>query len=80
MDVDSCNTENLIARYRFYVYDFRGEQAQIDWTIMLDGRYFADEDGYGTEDCTELTATGIIDIHGIMIKTFRVISRSKPRK
>ena len=80
MDVDSCNAENLIARYRFYVYDFCGGQAQVDWTIMPDGRYFADEDGYGAEDCTELTATGIIDMHGIMIKPFRVISRSKPRK
>ena len=80
MDVDTCNAENLIARYRFYVYDFCGGQAQVDWTIMPDGRYFADEDGYGAEDCTELTATGIIDMHGIMIKPFRVISRSKPRK
>ncbi|MBQ0142003.1 MAG: hypothetical protein KBT06_04265 [Prevotellaceae bacterium] len=36
MDVDSCNAENLIARYRFYVYDFHGGQAQVDWTVMPD--------------------------------------------
>ncbi|MBQ0058012.1 MAG: hypothetical protein KBT20_10195 [Bacteroidales bacterium] len=80
MDVDSCNAENLIARYRFYVYDFRGGQAQVDWTVMPDGRYFADEDGYGAEECAELTATGIIDIHGVMIKPFTVISCSKRKK
>lgn len=77
MDVDSCNAKNLIARYRFYVYDFHGGQVLVDWTVMPDGRYFADEDGYGAEDCTELTATGIIDIHGVMINPFTVISRSK---
>lgn len=75
MDVDSCNAKNLIARYRFYVYDFREGQAQVDWTVMPDGRYFADEDGYGAEHCQELTATGIIDIHGVMIKPFTVASR-----
>lgn len=80
MDVDSCNAEDLIARYRFYVYDFRGEQAQVDWTVMPDGRYFADEDSYGAEDCTELTATGIIDIHGIMIKPFNLASRTIRKK
>lgn len=75
LDVDSNNAEKLMAHYRFWVYDFKDGQAQIEWTVMPDGRYFADEDGYGAENCSELIAESKIDKNGKLLQPFTPLPR-----
>ena len=70
-DVVTGNARSLLARYRFFVYEFKGGKAVVEWTICPDGRYFADEDGFGAEDCDELTATAVIDRKGQVLVPFR---------
>ena len=69
-DVVTGNARALIARYRFFVYEFRDGRAEVDWTICPDGSYFADEDGYGAEDCKELTAKAVINRKGEVLVPF----------
>ena len=69
-DVETGNAHALLVRYRFFVYEFKGDKAEVEWTICPDGRYFADEDGFGGEDCDELTATAVIDRQGKVLVPF----------
>lgn len=69
-DVETGNAHALLVRYRFFVYDFKGGKAEVEWTICPDGRYFADEDGFGGEDCDELTVTAVIDRKGKVLVPF----------
>lgn len=69
-DVDTGNSRSLIADYRFFVHRFRNGQADVEWTICPDGQFFADEDGFGAEDCQELTAKGVINRNGKIIVPF----------
>ena len=69
-DVETGNAHALLVRYRFFVYEFKGGKAEVEWTICPDGRYFADEDGFGGEDCDELTATAVIDRKGKVLVPF----------
>lgn len=49
-------------QYRFGRYNsFRNGVCAICWTIYPDGRYFADEDGFGMEDNDEENAYCIIN-------------------
>lgn len=75
LDVDSDNAENLIAHYRFFVYDFKNGQAEVEWTVMPDGRYFEDEDGFGAEHCSELIAGSIINKEGKLLEPFKPLPR-----
>lgn len=69
-DVETGNDHALLVRYRFFVYEFKGGKAKVEWTICPDGRYFADEDGFGGEDCDELTVTAVIDRKGKVLVPF----------
>lgn len=69
-DVNTGNAHALLARYRFFVYEFKGGKAVVEWTICPDGRYFADEDGFGGDDCDELTVTAVIDRKGEVLVPF----------
>jgi hypothetical protein len=69
-DVNTGNSRSLIADYRFFVHRFRNGQADVEWTICPDGLFFADEDGFGSEDCQELTAKGVINRNGKIIVPF----------
>ena len=42
---------------------------------MPDGRYFADEDGFGAENYSELIAVAIINKDGILLKPFKPLPR-----
>ena len=75
LDVDSDNAANLKAHYRFFVYNFKNGQAEVEWTVMPDGRYFADEDGFGAENCSELIAVAIINKDGKLLKPFKPLPR-----
>ena len=69
-DVETGNASSLLARYRFFVHEFKEDKAVVEWTICPDGQYFADEDGFGAEDCDELTATAVIDRKGQVLIPF----------
>lgn len=69
-DVYTGNSRSLIADYRFFVYQFRNEQADVEWTICPDGMFFADEDGFGAENCQAQTVKGVIDRNGKIIVSF----------
>lgn len=75
LDVDSDNAANLKAHYRFFVYNFKNGQAVVEWTVMPDGRYFADEDSFGAEHCSELIAGAIINKDGKLLKPFTPLPR-----
>lgn len=69
-DVETGNARTLIARYRFFVYAFKDDRAEVEWTICPDGSFFADEGGFGAEDCKELTAKAVINRKGEVLVPF----------
>ena len=70
-DIDTGNAHALLARYRFFVHDFKRGKAIVEWTICPDGRFFADGDGFGAEDYDELTAKAVINRKGEVLVPFQ---------
>lgn len=69
-DVETGNARALIARYRFFVYEFKDGCAEVEWTVCPDGSFFADENGFGAEDCKELTVKAVINRKGEVLVPF----------
>lgn len=63
------------AHYRFWVFPFTGSKATVEWTVRLDGSYYADSDGFGMTDDEEITLHGFIDTNGRPIGKFRLYRR-----
>jgi len=69
IDWDSVNklennedAKRLVADYGgLSICDYEDGLARVDWMLYPDGRYFADEDGFGMEDNDEVNITGYID-------------------
>lgn len=55
------DAKRLQACYAFGVGDYRDGIASVDWMLYPDGRYFADEDGFGMEDNDEVNVSAYID-------------------
>ena len=55
------NAYSLKACYYFGIGEYKDGKACIDWMLYPDGRYFADEDGFGMEDNDEVNVCGVID-------------------
>lgn len=70
-DVETGNARALVARYRFFVYEFKDGRAEVEWTVCPDGSFFADEDGFGAEDCKELTVKAVINRKGEVLVPFQ---------
>ena len=51
--------------------DFYNGKCTLCWTLYPDGRYFADEDGYGMEDNEEVVVYAVIDKHMHVLSPFR---------
>jgi len=51
--------------------DFYNGKCTLCWTLYPDGRYFADEDGYGMEDNEEVVVYALIDKHMHVLSPFR---------
>ena len=51
----------LQACYYFGIDDYKDGKACIHWMLYPDGRYFADEDGFGMKDNDEVNVCGYID-------------------
>lgn len=65
------NAHHRSTRYGFSIGRFEDGVAQLCWTLYPDGRYFADSDGFGGEDCNETTIYAYIDTLGKIIIPFR---------
>lgn len=58
----NADAKKLIADYGgLSIGDYRDGVARVDWMLYPDGRYFADEDGFGMEDNDEVNICAYID-------------------
>lgn len=55
------NAYSLKTCYYFGIGEYKDGKACVDWMLYPDGRYFADEDGFGMEDNDEVNVCGVID-------------------
>jgi hypothetical protein len=55
------NARIMAAPYGFNINPYKGNYALVSWTLHPDGRYFADEDGFGMTDDEEVKVYGIIN-------------------
>lgn len=69
------NAKNKVIRYaKLNRWDgFKDGLCAITWTLYPDGRYFADEDGFGMEDNDEEEVYAIIDTDLNIVEPFRPI-------
>lgn len=58
-------------RFRFWIYAYENGKATVEWTLQPDGRYFADEDGFGAERFDEITLYSSIDTNGVFTEPFK---------
>lgn len=62
---------NNKVQFRFWIYEYKDGKASVEWTLQPDGRYFEDEDGFGGENCEEITLYSHINTNGIFTEPFR---------
>lgn len=74
------NAHRLSTRYGFSLGRFENGVAELCWTLYPDGRYFADEDGFGGENCNETTIYAYIGTLGNIIIPFRDMTYEERRE
>lgn len=57
-------------RFVFWISPYREDRARVRWVLQPDGRYFADEDGFGAEDCEEIEMYSWLDEEGRFTEPF----------
>lgn len=72
------NAERKVIRYASIERwgDFDEGLCAISWMLYPDGRYFADSDGYGMEDCDEEIAYAVINRDLEIVAPFRPMRRA----
>lgn len=64
----------LIVDYaKLSISHFKDGKAKIEWMLYPDGRYFADEDGFGMEDNDEVNIAAVIDEDCNVIEKFKLV-------
>lgn len=58
-------------RFRFWIHEYKDGKAYVDWTLQPDGRYFEDEDGFGGENCEEISLYSYLDHDGKFTAPFK---------
>ena len=58
-------------QFRFWIYTYKDGKASVEWTLQPDGRYFEDEDGFGAENCEEITLYSYLDTNGVFTEPFK---------
>ena len=58
-------------QFRFWIYTYKDGKASVEWMLQPDGRYFEDEDGFGRENCEEITLYSCIDTNGFFTEPFK---------
>lgn len=74
------NAHILQAQYGFSIETFFNGVALVCWTLYPDGRYFADVDGYGAENCNETIIYAYIDTLGRVIIPFQNMDVEEQKK
>ncbi len=59
--------------YYSRVYNYEGGLALVRWQLNPDGRYWADEDGYGMTSDKEVNIYGVIDEECRVVVPFRLL-------
>lgn len=62
--------ESLDGHFPTWVSPYKNGVAQVRWQLNPDGRYYADEDGFGMTDDEELEIYGFIDRTGRVLVKF----------
>lgn len=57
-------------RFVFDIFGYRDGKALVSWVLQPDGKYFADSDGFGAENCEEITLYSHIDTDGRFTEPF----------
>lgn len=66
------DAKRLVADYGgLCIGDYHDGLARVDWMLYPDGRYFADEDGFGMEDNDEVNISAYIDTQCRVVVKFR---------
>lgn len=65
--------KELSAHFPTFIRGFHKGVAEVSWQLNPDGRYYADEDGYGMTDDEEITIYGYIDRQGKPVVRFKAI-------
>lgn len=68
---NNSDAYRLQARYSFDIEDYKDGMARVYWMLYPDGRYFADEDGFGIEDNDEVNIYAYIDTECRVVVKFR---------
>ena len=69
------NAVELHAPYHFGVNEFEDGVAYVSWTLQPDGRYYADEDGFGMEDDDEINFYAFIDKQANILIPFQAMDK-----
>ncbi len=57
-------------RFTFWMGPFQDGKAPVEWLLQPDGRYYADEDGFGWEDDEDIVLHSLMDTTGKFIVPF----------
>lgn len=75
------DAKRLVADYGgLSIGDYQDGLARVDWMLYPDGRYFADEDGFGMEDNDEVNITAYIDTQCRIVVKFQDLEDDDKRK
>jgi hypothetical protein len=73
----SRSISRLTSEYYFGAENFESGVALVTWTVLPDGRYFADEDGFGGEDNDEINIHCFIDKSGKVVIPFQCMTNEQ---
>lgn len=75
------DAKRLVANYGgLSIGDYQDGLAYVSWMLYPDGRYFADEDGFGMEDNDEVNIAAYIDTQCRVVVKFQDMEDSEKRK
>jgi len=75
------DAKRLVADYGgLSISDYQDGIAYVSWMLYPDGRYFADEDGFGMEDNDEVNISAYIDTQCRVVVKFQDMEDSEKRK
>lgn len=61
---------SLSFHFPSFIYGYRNGIAVVSWQLNPDGRYYADDDGFGMTNDVEITIFGTIDRSGKVVSPF----------
>lgn len=79
-DIARYNANEVRAPFCFDINDYKDGVASVIWTLQPDGRYYADEDGFGMENDVEINFTAFIDQSANILIPFQEMDESIQRQ